>query len=123
MKSGRNKVKKFSRKQVKKSPVKLSYILWAIAAVIIVIGMILYSNKDYESNITGSAEEGFKQGVITGKNDCFLDGLAINDDASNVFACNTDEDCLNIIKEYQKKSGKPKLSEDILEKIKCLPRR
>ena len=127
--------------KVRKSTVKKSMILakpkqeishkkdlkpWIVGIIIVIfIGSVLYFNSNNQSNITGNvvamdSQQGFKQGTVIWKKGCFLDGLAIKDDASNIFACNTDDYCLNIIKEYHGKKGTPPPPQELLEKIKCL---
>jgi len=92
---------------------------WAIGIfIIIIIGLILYFVGSENTN--KAQQEEFKQSKI-GKNTCFLDSLTLRYGASDIFTCDTDNDCIKSLKEYHKSTDIPLPSQDILERVKCLP--
>jgi len=89
-----------------------------VITIIIITGLIIFS---ISGQITNEPQQGvFKQSKI-GKNSCFFGNLPLKYDASNIFTCDTNEDCINTLIEYHKSTDTPIPSQSVLESIECLP--
>jgi len=84
--------------------------------VIIIIGLIIYFNND-ETTIEPQI---FKQDKI-GKNTCYFSSIALKYNSFDIFTCDTNDDCINSLKEYHKITATPLPSQNVLERIECLP--
>ena len=112
--SGTKKLSKNQKVSGKKNHKRLAIGIF----IIIIIGLILYFIGGEITN--KSQQKGFKQSKI-GKNTCFLDTLALNFGTNDIFTCDTDDDCINSLKDYHKSTDIPLPSQDILERVECLP--
>lgn len=99
---------------------------WILGIIIILfVGSVLYSSIGNQASITGKViadnpPQKFIQGNTIWEKSCLLGELPIKDDASETLACNTKDDCINLVNEYNKVKGRPQIPPEVLEIIKCV---
>jgi len=86
--------------------------------IIIILGILLYFVGGDDTD--EAEQEEYKQNII-GKNACFLDSVGLRYGSNDVFTCDTNDDCIQSLKEYHQATNTPLPSKSILERIECLP--